>query len=137
MFAPITIPPIGVIHCGIASPAEAPMYHSESSETGVIEVFPPYHEAMSGLEVGQKVVVLSWLHQARRDLFRVYPRGDRSRGLRGVFTTRSPMRPNPIAISELTVLAIREGEIDVSGLDIIDGTPVLDIKSAGAMKPHK
>ena len=58
----------------------------------------------------------------------MYPRGDRSRGLRGVFATRSPMRPNPIAISELQVLAIRGNCIEVSGLDILDGTPVVDIK---------
>jgi tRNA (adenine37-N6)-methyltransferase len=69
---------------------------------------PNTRKALDGIEVGQIIVVLFWLHQSTRDVLKVYPRGDRSRGLRGVFATRSPMRPNPIAISELQVLAIRE-----------------------------
>jgi L-fuculose-phosphate aldolase len=64
-----------------------------------------------------------------RDILKVYPRGDRSKGLRGVFATRSPIRPNPIAISELKVQAIHGNLVEVSGLDILDGTPILDIKS--------
>jgi L-fuculose-phosphate aldolase len=73
-------------------------------------------------------VVLFWLHQSDREVLQVYPRGDRSRGLRGVFATRSPMRPNPIAVSELKVLAIHGHRLEVSGLDILDGTPIIDIK---------
>jgi tRNA (adenine37-N6)-methyltransferase len=95
---------------------------------GTLEIYPEYQEGLDGIEVGQIIVVLFWLHQSTRDVLKVYPRGDRSRGLRGVFATRSPMRPNPIAISELQVLAIRGNCIEVSGLDILDGTPVLDIK---------
>lgn len=109
------------------------MNYTESSEAGVLEIFPPYLEAMDGIEVGQTLVVLFWLHEARRDLLKVYPRGDRSRGLRGVFTTRSPMRPNPIALSELTVLKVHKNSIEVSGVDVIDGTPILDIKSTPGM----
>jgi tRNA (adenine37-N6)-methyltransferase len=75
-------------------------------------------------------VVLFWLHQARRDLLRIYPRGDRSLGLQGVFSLRSPMRPNPIALSELKVLAVRKTVLEVAGLDVIDGTPILDIKGS-------
>jgi L-fuculose-phosphate aldolase len=59
---------------------------------------------------------------------KVHPRGDKSRNQRGVFTTRSPVRPNPIAISELKVLAVKDNFIEVSGLDILDGTPIVDIK---------
>ncbi|HDL98217.1 MAG TPA: SAM-dependent methyltransferase, partial [Desulfobacteraceae bacterium] len=77
---------------------------------------------------GQTLVALFWLHQARRDVLKVYPRGDRSRGLHGVFSTRSPMRPNPIALSELKVLEVRGNMLSVSGVDVIDGTPLLDIK---------
>lgn len=126
----ITVTPIGVMHCGLQTPAAAPANYTESDEVGALEIFPPYLEAMEGIEVGQTMVVLFWLHEARRDLLKVYPRGDRSRGLRGVFTTRSPMRPNPIALSELTVLKVQGNRIEVSGVDVIDGTPILDIKSA-------
>ena len=91
----INITPIGVMRCGLKTTAETPAFYDESSEIGTLEIFAPYREAMEGLEAGQKIVVLFWLHKAQRDLFKVYPRGDRSRGLRGVFTTRSPMRPTP------------------------------------------
>ena len=128
--AEITITPIGIMRCGLHTMAETPAFYDESKEAGVLEILPPYREAMTGIEVGQKIVVLFWLHKARRDLLKVYPRGDRSRGLRGVFTTRSPMRPNPIALSELTVLSVQDDRIEVAGVDVIDGTPILDIKSA-------
>lgn len=129
----ITVTPIGVLRCRLQTPAEAPMNYTESSEVGVLEIFPPYREAMAGIEAGQTLVVLFWLHEARRDLLKVYPRGDRSRGLRGVFTTRSPMRPNPIALSKLTVLKVLEDGLEVSGVDVIDATPILDIKSTVGM----
>ncbi len=61
-------------------------------------------------------------------VLKVYPRGDRNRGLSGVFATRSPTRPNPIALSELTVLAVEGNRLRVRGLDMLDGTPILDIK---------
>lgn len=132
--AEIKITPIGVMHCGLQAPEEAPKYYTESTVTGTLEIFPPYLEAMDGIQAGQTLVVLFWLHQARRDLLKVYPRGDRSRGLRGVFSTRSPIRPNPIAISEFTVLKVDDNLIEVAGVDIINGTPILDIKSLGDRK---
>ena len=127
--AAITITPIGVMHCTLTAPEETPKYYTESAETGTLEIFAPYLEAMDGIEAGQTLVVLFWLHQARRDLLKVYPRGDRSRGLRGVFATRSPVRPNPIALSELQVRSVQGNTIEVAGVDVIDGTPILDIKS--------
>lgn len=123
-----TATPIGMVHCRLKSKAEAPKNYSESSETGVLEIYPAYLEGLKGLKAGQTIMVLFWLHEAQRDLLQVYPRVDRSRGLQGVFTTRSPMRPNPIAVSELKVLAVRGLELEVSGIDMIDGTPILDIK---------
>lgn len=126
----IEITPVGIMHCDIKQSADAPKNYTESSETGRLEIFPQYLEALDGIEVGQILVVLFWLHEAKRNLLKVYPRGDRSRGLRGVFSTRSPVRPNPIALSELHVLNIQDNLIEVSGVDVIDGTPILDIKSA-------
>jgi len=125
----IRLTPIGVMHCGLHTPTDAPKNYTESAETGRLEIFPQYLEAMDGIEVGQTLVVLFWLHEARRDLLKVYPRGDRSCGLHGVFATRSPARPNPIAVSELTVLAVQGNHIEVSSVDVIDATPILDIKS--------
>ena len=120
--------PIGVLHGDIRSREEAPKNYSESDRRGTIEIFPEYRAGLDGIEAGQTIVVLFWLDRSERDTLKVYPRGDRSRGLRGVFATRSPMRPNPIAISELQVLAVDGNRLEVLGLDILDGTPVIDIK---------
>lgn len=120
--------PIGVLHGDIRSRGEAPKNYSESDRRGTIEIFPEYRAGLDGIEAGQTIVVLFWLDRSERDTLKVYPRGDRSRGLRGVFATRSPMRPNPIAISELKVLAVDGNSLEVLGLDILDGTPVIDIK---------
>ncbi|MDZ7641542.1 MAG: tRNA (N6-threonylcarbamoyladenosine(37)-N6)-methyltransferase TrmO [Desulfurivibrio sp.] len=131
----ITMTPIGVVHCGLRELAETPKNYSESSVTGSLEIFPPYLEAMEGIVTGRPLVVLFWFARARRDILKVHPRGDHGRKRRGVFTTRSPARPNPVAISELMVLGVRDNLIEVSGLDVIDGTPIVDIKSV--VKPTR
>jgi tRNA-Thr(GGU) m(6)t(6)A37 methyltransferase TsaA len=119
---------IGVLHGDITSREDAPKNFAESERVGTLEIYPEYQEGLDGIAPGQTIVVLFWLHQANRDILKIYPRGDRSKGLHGVFATRSPVRPNPIAISELKVLAIHGNQLEVSGLDILDGTPILDIK---------
>lgn len=119
---------VGVLHGDIFSREEAPKNYSESKRVGSLEIFPEYEEALDGIVPGQTIVVLFWLNHAARDVIKVHPRGDMSKKLRGVFATRSPARPNPIAISELKVLAIQGNRLEVSGLDILDGTPVVDIK---------
>jgi len=124
------IKPIGILHGDLKDRRETPKNYDESEHCGVIEIYPPYEEAMGGIKEGQTIVVLFWLHQARRDILRVHPRGDTSRPMRGVFSTRSPVRPNPIAVSELLVTGIDGLCIHVKGLDILDGTPVVDIKNA-------
>jgi L-fuculose-phosphate aldolase len=125
---PARIEYIGVLHGDITSRGDAPKNFDESDRVGTLEIYPQYQEGLDGIVPGQTIVVLFWLHQAKRDRLKVYPRGDRSKGLRGVFATRSPVRPNPIAISELKVLAIHGNQLEVTGLDMLDGTPILDIK---------
>jgi len=119
---------IGFVHCDIKNQQDAPKNYSESERIGDLEIFPAYEDAIDGIVSGQTIVVLFWLHQAARDVLKVYPRGDKTRKIRGVFATRSPARPNPIAISELKVRSIRGNRLEVSGLDILDGTPIIDIK---------
>jgi len=125
---PLTLTPIGLMHCDLRDPALAPKNYDESTITGTLELFPQYEDGLKGIEAGQTVVALFWLDQARRDTLQVYPRGDRSRGLTGVFATRSPMRPNPIAVSELLVTAVNGLRLSVQGVDVIDQTPLLDLK---------
>ena len=119
---------IGVLQSDITDLADAPKIYTESNRTGTLKIDPHYQDGLDGIRAGQTIVVLFWLHKAARDILKVFPRGDKSRGLQGVFATRSPMRPNPIAISELKVTAIHDNLVEVSGLDILDGTPIVDIK---------
>lgn len=128
---PIALPQlfcIGVVHGDIFNIEEAPKNYDISDHTGTLEIDPKYQEAMEGITAGMTIVVLFWLHRSSRDVLKVYPRGDRSRGLSGVFATRSPVRPNPIALSELTVLSVEGNRIQVRGLDVLDSTPIIDIK---------
>jgi tRNA (adenine37-N6)-methyltransferase len=119
---------IGIVHGDIMALDDAPKNFTESQRVGTLEIYPAYREGLDGISAGQTIVVLLWLHQSSREVLKVYPRGDRSKGLRGVFATRSPVRPNPIAVSELKVLSVQDNRIEVSGLDILDGTPIIDIK---------
>ncbi|MEJ2689678.1 MAG: tRNA (N6-threonylcarbamoyladenosine(37)-N6)-methyltransferase TrmO [Deltaproteobacteria bacterium] len=119
---------IGILHGDLKNRAETPKNYDESEHTGVIEILPRYRQALEGIEVGQTIVVLFWLHRAERDILKVHPRGDTARPLRGVFATRSPDRPNPVAISELQVTGINGLQIAVRGVDVFDGTPIIDIK---------
>ncbi|MDD2466532.1 MAG: tRNA (N6-threonylcarbamoyladenosine(37)-N6)-methyltransferase TrmO [Desulfobulbus sp.] len=127
----ITLPElycIGLVHGDIIELDQAPKNYDISDHTGTLEIDPRFLDAMDGIKAGMTIVVLFWLHRSSRNILKVYPRGDRSRGLSGVFATRSPVRPNPIALSELTVLAVEGNCIQVRGLDVLDGTPIIDIK---------
>lgn len=125
----ITLNPIGILHCGLKSRDETPRNYDVSQHRGTIEVYPQFSTALEGLRRGDTIVVLFWLDRADRTVLQVHPRGDTSRPKRGVFSTRSPVRPNPIAVSELLVEKIQGTMISVKGVDILDNSPVLDIKS--------
>jgi L-fuculose-phosphate aldolase len=126
-----TLEIIGILHCEIIRTKDAPKNYTESEKTGTLEIYSPYVDGLDGIEPGDTVVVLFWLHQSDRNVLKVHPRGVTSRKMRGVFATRSPVRPNPIAISELRVLSIHgSNKIEVKGLDIIDGTTIVDMKKA-------
>lgn len=122
------VTPIGFLYGDLRNRAETPKNYDESAHIGVIEILPRYRQALEGIEAGQTIVVLFWLHRAERDVLRVHPRGDAARPLRGVFATRSPDRPNPVALSELLVTEINGLRLAVKGVDVFDGTPIIDIK---------
>lgn len=84
--------------------------------------------AMRDLQVGDEIIVLTWLHLARRDELLVHPRGDPDRAAAGVFNTRSPNRPNPIGLHQVTILQIHGTTILVRSLEAVDHTPIIDIK---------
>ena len=119
---------IGILHSDIYSLDEAPKGYDESDRTGTLEIFPEFEAGLEGVEAGQTVVVLFWLHRSARDILKVHPRGNRKNPLRGVFSTRSPVRPNPIGISELEVVAVNGTRIQVRKVDMLNQTPIIDIK---------
>jgi tRNA-Thr(GGU) m(6)t(6)A37 methyltransferase TsaA len=102
---------------------------SEGAPDAWLDLDPAWLPAMHGLEPGAEVIVVTWLHLARRDVLEVHPRGDLERPLRGVFTTRSPSRPNPLGLHRVTVRLVSGSRILVGPLEAVDGTPVVDIKS--------
>ncbi len=120
--------PIGTIHSPYPTREAAPKSGYESKDECIIEVFGDFAAALDGVEQFDRLVVLYWLHQARRDTLRVYPRGQSE--LKGVFASRSPDRPNPIGLSVVRLLKKERNMLQVVGLDAVDGTPVLDIKPA-------
>lgn len=124
----IVLRPIGYIRSPLAEREQAPRQGSEASVTGELVVDEMYREAFAGLKPGQKIVILYWMHLAERDILQVHPRHDLSRPLRGVFSTRSPDRPNPISVDTVEIARIEDTVLHVIGLDALDGTPLLDIK---------
>jgi tRNA-Thr(GGU) m(6)t(6)A37 methyltransferase TsaA len=120
--------PIGVIRSRLKVPGEAPKQGAEGAPDAWLEVSPLAAEGLEGLAVGDEVIVVTWLHRARRDVLKVHPRSDPRRPLTGVFATRSPDRPNPLGLHRVTVRRIVKRRLRIGPLEAIDGTPVLDLK---------
>jgi tRNA-Thr(GGU) m(6)t(6)A37 methyltransferase TsaA len=120
--------PIGHVESSLTEPADAPKQGGEGAPEAWLVLEPHVLEALDGTRPGDRVIVLTWLHRARRDVLQVHPRDDARNPLRGVFSTRSADRPNPIGLHEVEVLAIEGGRVRVSPLEAVDGTPVLDLK---------
>jgi tRNA-Thr(GGU) m(6)t(6)A37 methyltransferase TsaA len=120
--------PIGLIRSSIKQRSEAPKQGSEGAPDAWLEVNPRLRLGLDGLSVGDDIIVVTWLHLARRDVLNVHPRADRSRPLTGVFATRSPDRPNPVGLHPVTIREVKKNRLRVGPIEAIDGTPVLDIK---------
>jgi tRNA-Thr(GGU) m(6)t(6)A37 methyltransferase TsaA len=120
--------PIGVIRSTVKTRAQAPKQGLEGAPDVWLEVDPRFAECLDGLKAGDEVIVLTWLHQARRGTMKVHPRSDPQNGLWGVFATRSPDRPNPIGLHPVSIRKIVKNRLRVGPIETIDGTPVVDIK---------
>lgn len=122
------IRPIGVIRSELASRDEAPRQGTEGAPDAWLEVDAALAQGLEGVVVGGEMIVITWFHKAHRDILKLHPRGDRNRPKTGVFSTRSPDRPNPIGLHRVSVMEIAGNRIKVGPLEAIDGTPVIDIK---------
>jgi tRNA-Thr(GGU) m(6)t(6)A37 methyltransferase TsaA len=125
---PLELKPIGTVVSPLTDPAEAPKQGDEGAPDAWIAFDPAAVEGLRSIVPGQEVILLTWFHRASRDVLAVHPRSDPSRPRQGVFSTRSPDRPNPIGLHRVTVLAIDQGRVHVRPLEAVDGTPVIDVK---------
>lgn len=125
-----TLEPVGLIRSTLKLREDAPRQGSEGAPDAWLEVEPQFAEALLGMEVGHELIVITWLHEARRDVLKGHPRSDESRPLTGVFYTRSPARPNPLGLHPVTVREIDGTRLRIGPIEVFDRTPVVDIKSA-------
>jgi tRNA-Thr(GGU) m(6)t(6)A37 methyltransferase TsaA len=122
------INPIGFVRSDLKRREDAPRQGREGAPAALIEVLPSYRKALHRMRAGDEIIIISWLHHARRNVMEVHPRGDASRPLTGVFSTRSPHRPNPLGLHRVKVLKMTQDTLQVGPIEAIDGTPVVDIK---------
>jgi tRNA-Thr(GGU) m(6)t(6)A37 methyltransferase TsaA len=124
----ILIRPIGRVESPLVDKDTAPKQGDEGAPAAHLVFAPDMAEGISDLYPGEEVIVLTWLDRASRDVLRVHPRGDDRNPTRGVFSTRSPDRPNPIGLHRVEIVSINGLRIEVQPLEALDGTPVIDIK---------
>lgn len=125
----ITLNPIGLVRSPLTSRAEAPKQGNEGAPAAWLEFEPELEPALRDLQVGEEILVLTWLDRSDRATLRVHPRDDLSVPMRGVFSTRSQDRPNPVGIHRVKVAEIKEAtRVKVLNLEAFDGTPIIDVK---------
>jgi tRNA-Thr(GGU) m(6)t(6)A37 methyltransferase TsaA len=120
--------PIGVIRSTLKSRSEAPKQGSEGAPDAWLDVHAWAADALHLLAAGDKVIVITWFHQSKRDVLQVHPRSNPRNPLTGVFATRSPDRPNPLGLHSVTIGSIKGTRLRIGPIEAIDGTPVVDIK---------
>ena len=125
---PIELRPIGHVESPLVDPADAPRQGDEGAPEAWLVFDPAVRAAAADLAVGDDVVVLTWLDRGDRSALTVHPRGDLDRPPQGVFSTRSPDRPNPIGLHRARVVAIDGLRVRVDGLEAVHRTPILDVK---------
>jgi len=121
---------VATIESALTDRAAAPKQGDEGAPEATLVFEVGFATALEGLATGDEIVLLTWLDRASRDVLRVHPRDDMTRPEQGVFSTRSADRPNPIGLHRVTVLSIDGPRMRVSGLEALDGTPVVDVKPA-------
>lgn len=119
---------IGTVESVLTDLASAPRQGDEGAPDAFLHFVPDVIDGLDGIAVGDQIIVLTWLDRADRSVLRVHPRGDPMLPMRGVFSTRSPDRPNPVGLHNVVVLGVAHQRVRVSGLEALDGTPIIDVK---------
>jgi tRNA-Thr(GGU) m(6)t(6)A37 methyltransferase TsaA len=125
---PFVVEPIGRVESPLVDRDLAPRQGDEGAPDAWLVFEPGMRDALRDLQVGTDVILLTWLDRARRDVLAVHPRGDLERPREGVFSTRSPDRPNPVGLHRVTILSIEDTRLRVRNLEALDGTPIVDVK---------
>jgi tRNA-Thr(GGU) m(6)t(6)A37 methyltransferase TsaA len=120
--------PIGWVRSPLVDLAAAPKQGDEGADPAELVFAAEFLQGLRDIRVGDDLVLLTWLDRAARDVLLVHPRDDLSRPQRGVFSTRSADRPNPVGLHRVVVTSIDGPTVTVSGLEAIDGTPIIDVK---------
>jgi len=122
------IQPVGRVESTLVDLAQAPRQGDEGAPDAWLVFDAAFTDAMRDLGPGDDLLVLTWLDRADRSVTRVHPRGDQTRTEQGVFSTRSPHRPNPVGLHRVRVLEVDGLRVRVSDMEAIDGTPIVDVK---------
>lgn len=119
---------IGRVESALHDLKSAPKQPDEGAPSAWLVLTPDVGPGLQGIRVGDEIVLLTWLDRADRNVLSVHPRGDTSKTQQGVFSTRSPHRPNPIGLHQVTITAVDGLRLQVRGLEALDGTPIIDLK---------
>jgi L-fuculose-phosphate aldolase len=119
---------VGEISSPLKKLEDCPRQESEQAPEADLVVFEPYVRAMQELKAGMEIVILTWLHQANRETLVTKPRNNPNVPDTGIFSTRSPDRPNPLGMHMVRIKSIKKNVIKLEALEVLDGTPVVDIK---------
>ncbi len=122
------IRPIGRVESPLRDLRGAPKQADEGAPPAWLIFAPEMRPALQGLRSGDQVILITWLDRANRDVLSIHPRGDTSRPPQGVFSTRSPHRPNPLGLHPVEIAAVEDLCVQVRALEALDGTPIIDLK---------
>jgi tRNA-Thr(GGU) m(6)t(6)A37 methyltransferase TsaA len=125
---PYVVRPIGWVESPLTDRDLAPKQGDEGAPEACLVFEPGVRDGIRDLQAGTEVIVLTWFDRARRDVLAVRPRGDPARPETGVFSTRSPDRPNPVGLHRVAIVAIDGMRVRVRNLEALDGTPIVDVK---------
>ncbi|HEY7147489.1 MAG TPA: tRNA (N6-threonylcarbamoyladenosine(37)-N6)-methyltransferase TrmO [Streptosporangiaceae bacterium] len=128
MASVFTVRPIGLVESPLTDPDQAPLQGDEGAPDAWLAFADEVSDGLRDLRPGTEMILLTWLDRVGRDVLAVHPRGDLSRPLTGVFSTRSPARPNPVGLHRVTILSVEGTRVLVRGLEALDQTPIVDLK---------